>query len=56
MPKFVKEYAQIGEAIETAVKAYADEVRGRVFPSDEHTYPMCDEPTPGTKKAKMTGS
>ena len=33
VPKFVKEYAQIGEAIETAVKAYANEVRGRVFPS-----------------------
>ena len=33
VPKFVKEYAQIGEAIETAVKTYASEVRGRVFPS-----------------------
>ncbi|MFZ0398183.1 MAG: 3-methyl-2-oxobutanoate hydroxymethyltransferase [Methyloceanibacter sp.] len=56
VPKFVKEYAQIGEAIETAVKAYANEVRGRVFPSDAYTYPMCDEPTPVTKKPKMTGS
>jgi 3-methyl-2-oxobutanoate hydroxymethyltransferase len=56
VPKFVKEYAQIGNAIETAVKAYADEVRGRVFPSDEYTYPMFDEPEPVTKKPKMTGS
>ena len=56
VPKFVKEYAQIGEAIETAVKAYANEVRGRVFPSDAYTYPMCDEPAPVTKKPKMTGS
>jgi len=56
VPKFVKEYAQIGEAIETAVKAYANEVRGRVFPSDAYTYPMCDEPEPVTKKPKMTGS
>jgi len=56
VPKFVKEYAQIGEAIETAVKAYANEVRGRVFPSDAYTYPMCDEPAPVTKKSKMTGS
>ena len=56
VPKFVKEYAQIGEAIETAVKAYASEVRSRVFPSDAYTYPMCDEPAPVTKKPKMTGS
>jgi len=56
VPKFVKEYAQIGEAIETAVKAYANEVRGRVFPADAYTYSMCDEPAPVTKKPKMTGS
>jgi 3-methyl-2-oxobutanoate hydroxymethyltransferase len=56
VPKFVKEYAQIGEAIENAVKAYANEVRSRVFPSDAYTYPMCDEPAPVTKKPKMTGS
>ena len=56
VPKFVKEYAQIGEAIENAVKSYANEVRARVFPSDAYTYPMCDEPAPVTKKPKMTGS
>jgi len=56
VPKFVKEYAQIGDAIEAAVKAFAGEVRGRVFPSDAYTYPMCDEPAPITKKPKMTGS
>ncbi|HEU0017227.1 MAG TPA: 3-methyl-2-oxobutanoate hydroxymethyltransferase [Methyloceanibacter sp.] len=56
VPKFVKEYAQIGEAIENAVKSYANEVRARVFPSDAYTYPMFDEPAPATKKPKMTGS
>jgi 3-methyl-2-oxobutanoate hydroxymethyltransferase len=56
VPKFVKEYAQIGEAIETAVKSYANEVRTRVFPSDAYTYPMFDEPASVTKKPKMTGS
>lgn len=56
VPKFVKEYAQIGEAIETAVKTYANEVRTRVFPSDAYTYPMFDESAPVTKKPKMTGS
>jgi 3-methyl-2-oxobutanoate hydroxymethyltransferase len=56
VPKFVKEYAQMGNAIETAVKAYAADVRARVFPSDEYTYPMFDEADPATKKSKMTGS
>ena len=56
VPKFVKEYAHIGEAIENAVKSYANEVRARVFPSDAYTYPMCDEPAPVTKKPKMAGS
>ena len=56
VPKFVKEYAQIGEAIENAVKAYANEVRARVFPSDAYTYPMFDEPAPVTKKTKIIGS
>ena len=56
VPKFVKEYAQLGGAIETAVKAFAGDVRSRVFPGAEHTYPMSDDPAPDTKKAKMTGS
>jgi 3-methyl-2-oxobutanoate hydroxymethyltransferase len=56
VPKFVKEYAQIGKAIEGAVKAYANEVRNRAFPSNAHTYPMMDDPAPATKKTKLTGS
>jgi 3-methyl-2-oxobutanoate hydroxymethyltransferase len=56
VPKFVKEYAQIGASIEGAVKAFANEVRTRAFPSADYTYPMCDEPDRVTKKTKMTGS
>jgi len=56
VPKFVKEYAQIGAGIEAAVKAFAGEVRTRAFPSAQHTYPMSDEPAEDTKKTKMTGS
>jgi 3-methyl-2-oxobutanoate hydroxymethyltransferase len=56
VPKFVKEYAALGAGIEAAVKAYAGEVRSRVFPSADYTYPMCDEPAEVTKKTKMTGS
>jgi 3-methyl-2-oxobutanoate hydroxymethyltransferase len=56
VPKFVKEYAQLGGAIEGAVQAYSAEVRARAFPSDAHTYPMFDEDDGDTKKTKMTGS
>ena len=56
VPKFVKEYAHIGASIEGAVKAFANEVRTRVFPSADYTYPMCEEPDRVTKKTKMTGS
>jgi len=39
-PRFVKEYSQIGAKIVTAVQTYAEEVRRREFPAEEHTYPM----------------
>jgi 3-methyl-2-oxobutanoate hydroxymethyltransferase len=56
VPKFVKEYAQIGAGIEAAVKSFATDVRARAFPSAEYTYPMFDEQAAATKKTKMTGS
>lgn len=39
-PKFVRQYAQIGQEIEAAVEAYAAEVRSRAFPGKENTYTM----------------
>lgn len=56
VPKFVKEYAQLGAGIEGAVKAFVTEVRNRAFPTADYTYPMCDEVGEVTKKTKMTGS
>lgn len=56
VPKFVKEYAQLGGAIEAAVKAYSADVRSRAFPSDENTYAMFADDDEATKKTKMTGS
>jgi 3-methyl-2-oxobutanoate hydroxymethyltransferase len=38
VPKFVKRYAEVGEAMVTGVRAYAEEVRARRFPDREHTY------------------
>jgi 3-methyl-2-oxobutanoate hydroxymethyltransferase len=37
-PTFVKRYAEIGETIERAVRAYADDVRARRFPAPEHCF------------------
>ncbi|WP_262695259.1 3-methyl-2-oxobutanoate hydroxymethyltransferase [Kordiimonas aquimaris] len=39
-PKFVKRFAEIGRDIEDAIGGYADEVRKRSFPAEEHTYKM----------------
>lgn len=40
VPKFVKRFGDLGTAIEDAVKSYAEEVRARAFPAQEHTYKM----------------
>lgn len=53
VPKFVKEFAGLGQAIESAVSDYAREVRERTFPAPEHTYTMRDA---ATKTPKKTGS
>lgn len=37
-PKFVKRFAEVGEAIVSATRAYVDEVRGGSFPGPEHTF------------------
>lgn len=37
-PKFVKRYADLGDAAERAIATYADEVRQRRFPGDEHLF------------------
>ena len=43
VPKFVKEFGQIGASIEGAVELYAKEVRARTFPSKDEVYEMLDE-------------
>lgn len=39
-PKFVRTYANMGEDIAAAVKAYAADVRARTFPGEENVYSM----------------
>jgi 3-methyl-2-oxobutanoate hydroxymethyltransferase len=42
-PRFVKRYAEIGEAIRRALEAYAEDVRTCRFPEEQHTYAMPEE-------------
>ena len=41
-PKFVKHYANVGEIMTEAFKAYDAEVKAGVFPAQEHTYKIDD--------------
>ena len=38
VPKFVKRYAHLGDQLSLAVAAYAEDVRARRFPAEEHFY------------------
>ncbi len=42
-PRFVKRYAEIGDAIVDALGRYAEEVRSGAFPEAQHTYGMPEE-------------
>jgi 3-methyl-2-oxobutanoate hydroxymethyltransferase len=37
-PRFVKRFAEVGEAVKGAVAAYVGEVKGGTFPADEHSF------------------
>ena len=42
VPKFVKEFGKVAEAIDGAIKLYAEDVRTRRFPMPENTYEVKD--------------
>jgi 3-methyl-2-oxobutanoate hydroxymethyltransferase len=67
VPKFVKQFGQIGAAIESAIRGYAEAVRSKNFPAQEHTYamkaaegprplPEVQTPARATKKPKTTST
>jgi 3-methyl-2-oxobutanoate hydroxymethyltransferase len=41
--RFVKQYADVGETIRGALEAFAEDVRERRFPEEQHTYAMPDD-------------
>ncbi|MGP0567125.1 MULTISPECIES: 3-methyl-2-oxobutanoate hydroxymethyltransferase [unclassified Nitrospina] len=43
-PKFVKRYAELGEAVQGALRDYVDEVQTGAFPTAEHTYNLKRKP------------
>jgi 3-methyl-2-oxobutanoate hydroxymethyltransferase len=42
-PRFVKRYAELGDAIVEALEQYTEEVRSGAFPEERHTYAMPEE-------------
>ncbi|WP_336287883.1 MULTISPECIES: 3-methyl-2-oxobutanoate hydroxymethyltransferase [unclassified Bartonella] len=38
VPKFVRRYGALEQAVETAIKSYADDVKARAFPADSEVY------------------
>jgi 3-methyl-2-oxobutanoate hydroxymethyltransferase len=41
--RFVKRYADVGEVVRTALEKYAEDVRERRFPEEQHTYAIPEE-------------
>lgn len=42
-PKFVKKFANIGDAMKAAFKDYINEVKNGTFPSEEHSFKISDD-------------
>jgi len=57
VPRFVKKFGKVGEAIEDAIRDYASDVRTRAFPTPEHTYAMQDgAPTKVRRAVERVGA
>jgi 3-methyl-2-oxobutanoate hydroxymethyltransferase len=42
-PKFVKQYANVGQSILQALRSYVEDVESGRFPAEEHTYPIAED-------------
>jgi 3-methyl-2-oxobutanoate hydroxymethyltransferase len=41
--KFVKPYVNVNKQITEGLKSYVDEVKGELFPNDDHSFTMKEE-------------
>ena len=51
-PKFVKQFGQIGDAMQEAFKKYIAETKAQTFPGPEHTFKISDEIMDELKKGE----
>lgn len=51
LPKFVKKYGDVWSESYRAIEAYREEVKGRQYPAQEHTYPIREEELEAFAKA-----
>ena len=56
LPKFVKQYADIGPAMLAALEAYVSDVRAGRFPEDRHTYTMLENELDSFEAELMSAS
>jgi 3-methyl-2-oxobutanoate hydroxymethyltransferase len=56
LPRFVKQFAHVGEAMRAGVAAYAGEVRARAYPGPEHTYAIAPDELSAFRTAIQAGS
>lgn len=54
-PKFVKRFAELGEAVVSATAAYVDEVRAGSFPAAEHSFGAARGPARGATELRVVG-
>ena len=52
LPRFVKRFGEVGQALRGAVEAYAREVRAAAFPAEEHAYPLPEGAEKAFRKLK----
>ena len=55
-PRFVRRYADLDAQIESALRAYADDVRAGRFPAPEHLYPIDASDEAEIKRARLAGT
>ena len=54
-PRFVKRFAEVGESIVLATRAYVAEVQGGAFPTEAHSFGSSAKPEP-TGNAPVIGT